>query len=145
MKRTKIIGLALVAVCAMSAVASASASAHQFEHNGTAVTTSLATTSKSTSAFVLESGTVKIECASQSATGTVEAGGKDKSSAISFKTCKLLAPTNCKLSAAQETEILTVTTATELTEEGSPKALVDKFTPSPSTEPFVTINIVNNP
>ena len=126
MTRTRLILLSLLAVLVVSVVATASTStpasaSGSCKSAGTpgycvegvplesasekAAGTSGSAILKATIAGV----TAEIKCASGKSTGTIEGGaagtvGKSKTK-ITFETCKLLAPANCKLTSAEETKI----------------------------------------
>jgi hypothetical protein len=75
--------------------------------------------------------TSEIKCESGKSTGTIEGGvagavGKSKTK-ITFETCKLLAPANCKLTAAEETKIKTTELIGELQLVGG--KILDKLEP----------------
>jgi hypothetical protein len=75
--------------------------------------------------------TAEIKCASGKSTGTIEGGaagtvGKSKTK-ITFETCKLLAPANCKLTAAEQTKIKTTELMGELELVGG--KILDKLEP----------------
>jgi hypothetical protein len=91
--------LALLAVLALCAVASASASASEFVVEGTGV--SEATKFEGASGVSLLAATIagvkfEVECTQDTSTGALEAGG-DGSATLLLKTCKESKPVNCSV------------------------------------------------
>jgi hypothetical protein len=89
---------------------------------------------------------VRIKCASDKLTGKVEDGaaesvGKSKEGKITFETCTLVEPANCKLTAAQETSIATNNLKDKLVLTGAGKRIEDEFEPEPPATAFATIAI----
>jgi hypothetical protein len=90
MKRIKIIGLALVAVFAISAVAVASASAAEPEFVWSGTTGKFTAASEGTTKSILQTvGGSKVECSSNTATGTLKASPTKEAEKvfINFKGC----------------------------------------------------------
>jgi hypothetical protein len=88
MKRIRIIGLAIVAVFALSAVAASGASAFTtWDVEGSPVTAPVETTSESAAGLTLSSGGTTVVCKGTD-TGTVEPEGKDKVNTITVNTEK---------------------------------------------------------
>lgn len=92
MQRIKILGLALMAVCAVSALVSASAlAAHEWLLNGKPITTAVKINSKSVGSLLLEDlhasgGAVAIVCEGTDK-GTVGPGAKDEVTSITATNC----------------------------------------------------------
>jgi hypothetical protein len=85
--------------------------------------------------------TSEIKCESGKSTGTIEGGaagtiGKSKTK-ITFETCKLLAPANCKLTSAEETKIKTTELVGELQLVGG--KILDKL--EPKVGAFASVSI----
>jgi hypothetical protein len=134
--------VSMLAVFAVSAVASATASATngQWYINGSKFTSGSETITASGGPFVLKStaGTTKtpieIECKTVSSTGSnIKASFTDAYTTIVFSTCTVLTPTACKTTAT----ITTTAGTTELFDNGTD--VWDTFTPTGGT--FVTITI----
>jgi hypothetical protein len=92
MSRIRIIGLALVAVFAMTAVAAASASAHEWQIGGKAIVTATVTKSKGTLTLTDKKGgifkeEVKLTCKGTDE-GTVGPGAADTVTAVTATECK---------------------------------------------------------
>jgi hypothetical protein len=158
MSRVRLIFLGVLAVVAVSAVASASGAEPlvgtcksvektpgyciatlPLESASEEVTgTSGGSILKATIAGV----TSEIKCETGKSTGTIEDGvagavGKSKTK-ITFETCKLLAPAHCKLTAAEETKIKTTELMGELELVGG--KILDKLEPKGSAA-FAGISI----
>jgi hypothetical protein len=86
MSRVRVGLLSLLAVLAVSAAMSASASAHEWKINGTVVNTSLAVTSTG-GAFQLLAGAIEVKCTGVTDKGTVNKGGVDEATEIKFTGC----------------------------------------------------------
>jgi hypothetical protein len=86
MSRIRVGLLSLLAVLAVGATMSASASAHEWKINGTVVNTSLAVTSTG-GQFQLVAGTNVAQCTGVTDKGTVNKGGADEATEIKFTGC----------------------------------------------------------
>ncbi len=139
MSRTRLILLGLLAVVAIGVVASASASEPPVKCGGKVTTTPnycvtgyqlenakgeavsekvVGTNGESILRGTVASVTSEVKCGKGKSKGTIEDGaggtvGKSKAT-ITFEECKLVKPTNCKLTAAQEEEIETTELKGEL-------------------------------
>ncbi len=174
MRRIRIIGLALVAVFAVGAIASASASAANDKcHENAGTEFQLCAEKSPTEAAFVELGSPEptkfgtdgdqlvksrltgsllgvasvVECQDIEILLTIEDSNKSTGT-ITFTSCKMIKPAGCKLSAAQEKEII-VPVVDELSEEGAGK-IGDEFWgatggPTKEGEPFVTLHIEAEP
>jgi len=161
MKRLKLFGMTALAVMAISAVASATASAaprwmyraHSTEAFKELSGSETFSSTISSAAFELETpGLLTIKCTSESSTGTItnpaetSKPGTDTSSKIRFDDCVVVgAEKTCKIvggsSGTEEGIIETVATNTVL-KAGAGTKVYDVFTPS-SGKVFVTIKVEN--
>jgi hypothetical protein len=152
MSRTRLILLGLLAVVAIGVVASASASEPPVKCGGKVTATPnycvagfqlenakgeavsekvVGTNGESILRGTVASVTSEVKCGKGKSTGTIEDGasgtvGKSKAT-ITFEECKLVKPTNCKLTATQEEEIETTPLKGEL--ELSSGRVEDKIEP----------------
>jgi hypothetical protein len=81
----------------------------------------------------VSSTAAEVECQKSKSSGFIEGGaagavGKSKTT-ITFEVCKLLTPTNCKLTSAEETKIKTTELLGVLTLTGAGKRIEDKLEP----------------
>jgi hypothetical protein len=159
MSRTKLILAGLLAAVAVSVVATASTSTPASASGSCSkvstapaycvegaplVSASEEATGTSGSAILkatIAGVTAEIKCASGKSTGSIEGGaagtvGKSKNK-ITFETCKLLAPANCKLTSAEETKIKTTELVGELELTGG--KILDKL--EPKVGAFASIGI----
>jgi len=159
MSRTKLIFAGLLAVLAMSVVATASTSTPASASGsckslgtpgycveGAPVVCASEEAAGTSGSAILKASiggtTAEIKCASGKSTGFIEGGvagtvGKSKTK-ITFETCKLLAPANCKLTSAEETKIKTTELIGELQYTGG--KILDKLEPKTGAA-FATIGI----
>jgi hypothetical protein len=160
MSRTRLILLGLLAVVAMSFVATASTSTPASASGScskvsttpgycvegapleSASEEAAGTSGSAILKATIASVTSEIKCESGKSTGTIEGGaagtvGKSKTK-ITFETCKLLAPAHCKLTSAEETKIKTTELTGELELTGG--KIVDKLEPKGSAS-FAGISI----
>jgi hypothetical protein len=129
----------LLVAFAVSAVASASASAHEWKHNKVGVTTALEVTS-SGGEFKLTAAGKTVTCEKVTDKGKVEEKGKDKATVIKFEKCKT-GTTGCEIKNKGGTlGTVEVTEIPTLLEEVGGK-LVDKFEQKlvGTTKEFVTL------
>jgi len=162
MSRTKLILLGLLAAVAVSVIATAStstpasasgscwavATAPGYCVEGSPLVSSSAEVEGTNSGASILKGTVasvtsEVKCEKGKMTGTIEGGaagavGRSKAT-MTFEECKLVEPTNCKLSAGSKT-IETTELKDELELTGSGKRIEDKFEPKTGTT-FASIGI----
>jgi len=142
MSRIRLIMLSMLAVFAVGAVASASASAHEWLVDGSGVTASTAVTSSGSEFKLTVPGTTKkVKCSTVSDTGNVNTGGKGEATNVSFKTCTTN-ETVCKVKSvgsAPSGEVVVVNVPTLLVTNGT--GVKDEFKGSHglSNTQFVTL------
>jgi hypothetical protein len=147
MSRTRLILLGLLALVAVGVVATATATATgscmkvkagpAYCVEGAPLENASAEVEGTNGASVLKAtiSTVssEVKCEKGKLAGTIEggaAGTVGKSTAtMTFEGCKLITPTNCKLTAAAATAIETTELKGELVVSGSAKRIEDKFEP----------------
>jgi len=160
MSKTRLIIAALLAVVAVGVVASASAepppptsclkvtTTPAYCIEGVALVSASAEVEGTNNGASILKGTIasvtsEVKCEKGKLTGTVEggaAGTVGKSTAfMTFEECKLIKPTNCKLTAANAKEIETTELKDELVLFGVGKRIEDKF--EPKVGPFATVSI----
>ncbi len=137
MSKVRLIVLSMFAVLAVSAVASASASAHEFLENGVGITSTLTVTSTG-GLFRLVAGTKVIDCESANGSGLVLPGGKSFVHDIHFLNCKT-GQTKCAVHSigASNGLILLVNVPDLLVERAG--VLADEFQENPTTKEFITL------
>lgn len=136
--RIRVLLVSLLAVFAFSAVASASASAHEFLVEGKAVTAPVAFTGTSgATIFTFHIGSEKgeFECTGGTMTGFLEEAGK-ATNHIEFTKCKVIKPASCKIHEPIkfETKNLLV---------GNEPGVEDEFKPTEAEETLVTLGFTD--
>ena len=144
MARLRLIPLGVLAVFATGAVASASASAHEFfgpGHVELAGGTAVEGRGGNTTMGIVWDGVhFEVRCERDTLNGTLESGGKMGSSEITLNECKLITgEKKCELSSAEEAEIRMTVNGAQLEEMGG--RLVDRFEPMGSTNTVLTLAI----
>jgi hypothetical protein len=129
MSRFRLVLLSMLAVLALSAVASTSASAHGFSTTGEFLGTS------GQSLLVSPALGIEIECQEDVAKGKLEAGGKTTGEAT-FRRCRVVTPAGCKV---KEPISFSFTDLLVGTEGAEP--VKDEFKPTEAEEVFVKITI----
>jgi len=137
--RLRVLLVSMLAVFAVSAVASASASAANHEYFVEGVALGATETVSGTSAVSkLEApGLITIECATDSFTGTIEPKGLSTAT-VKFKTCTVVGAATCKV--AEPIEFTANNKLTVLLNEANVFGPGDLFEP-PTGKEFVTITI----
>jgi hypothetical protein len=152
MSRIKLVLLSVLAVFAVSGVATASASAKTCgtgekwvycydsgEEIGTPAQEVSGTSGEAILQGTITGVTSEIKCATDDFVGFLELLGASKAT-ITFLTCKMIKPTGCKLSTGDEAKIVAIANDDLGPHPAEP---VDLFTGSGTEEAFATLEVVN--
>lgn len=142
MSKVKVIVLSLLTVLAVSATATAFASAHQWLKNGAALTQTEAVLS-SGGVFELVSASVNITCQTVADTGVVLIGTMDEATSIHFLNCTTN-KAGCDVSSVGATrgliQVSNILTELALKENANKETIVaDEFKENAANKAFVTL------
>jgi hypothetical protein len=142
MSKVRFIIVSVLALLAVGAVASASASAHEFKNNGVGITGTLSVLSEG-GLFQLIAGAKVVDCEKVTDSGTVLTGGRDLAAEIHFLNCKT-GQSGCDVHSptAPNGLILVANVPTLLVERENSskvKVLADEFKENATTKEFVTL------